>query len=59
MKAHGPLIKVAIEPAHAKRPAGVVASVPFDAKAVGQISSTLEDKVRQFIKPNEQALLDY
>jgi len=58
-KAHGPRIKVAIEPAHAKRAGGVVASVPFDAKAVGQIAPALEDKVRQFIALNEQALIAY
>jgi hypothetical protein len=57
--AHGPRIKVAINPAHAKRSSGVVASVPFDAPAVGDISPALEQRVRAFIALNEAVLREY
>src|SRR5258708_35400201 len=43
---HGPRIKVAIDPPHAKRPGGVEATVPFDAPSVGPIPVALEKQVR-------------
>jgi hypothetical protein len=58
---HGPRIKVAIDPPHAKRPGGTEATVPFDGgkPASGPIPSALERQVRAFIALNEAALLDY
>lgn len=58
---HGPRIKVAIDPPHAKRPGGTEATVPFDeAKpASGPIPPALEREVRTFIALNKPALLDY
>jgi hypothetical protein len=58
---HGPRIKVAIDPPHAKRPGGTEATVPFDEgkPASGSIPPTLERQVRGFIALNKTALLDY
>jgi hypothetical protein len=58
---HGPRIKVAIDPPHAKRPGGTEATVPFDESkpASGPIPPALERQVRAFIALNTAALLDY
>src|SRR5262249_61490529 len=58
---HGPGIKVAMDPPHAKRPGGAEATVPFDEgkPASGPIPPALERQVRAFIALNKQALLDY
>src|SRR5215467_1008529 len=58
---HGPRIKVAIDPPHAKRPGGTEATVPFDEgkPASGPIPPALERQVRALIALNKQALLDY
>jgi hypothetical protein len=58
---HGPRIKVAIDPTHAKRPGGTEATVPFDEgkPASGPIPPALERQVRAFIELNKAALLDY
>jgi len=56
---HGPRIKVAIDPPHAKRPGEVEATVPFDAPAIGPIPAALEQQVRAFIELNRDALLWY
>jgi hypothetical protein len=58
---HGPRIKVAIDPPHAKRPGGTEAIVPFDEgkPASGPIPAGLERQVRAFIELNKAALPDY
>jgi hypothetical protein len=58
---HGPRIKVAIDPPHAKRPGGKATTVPFDKDkaASGELSPVLELQVRKFIEINKAALLDY
>jgi hypothetical protein len=58
---HGPRIKVAIDPPHAKRPGGTEATVPFGEgkPASGAITPALERQVRAFIELNKAALLDY
>jgi hypothetical protein len=58
---HGPRIKVAIDPPHAKRPGGIEATVPFDEGklASGPIPPALERRVKAFIELNKVALLDY
>jgi hypothetical protein len=58
---HGPRIKVAIDPPHAKRPGGIEGTVPFDEgkPASGPIPRALERQVRAFIELNKAALLDY
>jgi len=58
---HGPRIKVAIDPPHAKRPGGAEATVPFDEAEPmsGPIPPALERQVRAFIALNKPALLDY
>jgi hypothetical protein len=58
---HGPRMKVAIDPPHAKRPGGTEATVLFDEgkPATGPIPSALERQVRAFIALNKPALLDY
>jgi|SRR5579871_396415 hypothetical protein len=57
--AHGPRIKVMIDPPKAVRPGGQQATVPFDPDkpAEGGISSALERQVRAFIELNRDALL--
>ncbi len=56
---HGPRVKIAIDPPHAKRPGGVEATVPFDKATIGSVTPELERQVRSFIALNRQALLDY
>jgi hypothetical protein len=58
---HGPRIKVAIDPPHAKRPGGIEATVRFDEgkPASGPIPPALERQVRAFIELNRAELLDY
>ena len=58
-KAHGPRIKVAIDPPRAKRRGGVEATVPFDAPSIGLSSERLEKQVRAFIELNRDALAAY
>jgi hypothetical protein len=58
-KAHGPRIKIAIDPARAKRRGGVEATVPFDAPSIGLNSERLEKQVRAFIDLNRDALMAY
>jgi hypothetical protein len=56
---HGPRIKVMIDPPRAVRPGGKEATVPFDSKALGDISSALEGQVRAFIDLNRDVLIKY
>jgi len=56
---HGPRLKIAIDPPHAKRPGGKEATVPFDRETVPPITAALEQQVREFIALNRSALLEY
>src|SRR5260370_24728865 len=58
---HGPRIKVAIDPPHAKRPGGTEATVPFDEgkPASGSITPALERQGRGFLELNNAAPLHY
>ena len=56
---HGPRLKVAIDPPHAKRPGGIEATVPFDSDTVPPVDARLEQQLRQFIELNRPVLLAY
>jgi hypothetical protein len=56
---HGPRLKVLLDPAHAKRPGGKEATVPFDADTVPPVDAGIERQVRQFIELNRDVLLAY
>jgi hypothetical protein len=57
--AHGPRVKVAIDPPDNLDPRGHIATITFDGTVIGMIDPELARQVDRFIQLNREVLLDY
>ena len=57
--AHGPQVKVAIDPPDSVDPRSTIATITFDGAVIGVIDPQLARQVHQFIDVNRAVLLDY
>ena len=57
--AHGPRVKVAIDPPDSLDPRGNVATVTLDGAVIGELDPQLLRQVLRFMQTNRQVLLDY
>ena len=57
--AHGPRVKVAIDPPDSLDPRGNIATVTLDGAVIGEIDPQLLRQVLRFMQTNRQVLLDY
>jgi hypothetical protein len=57
--AHGPRVKVAIDPPDSLDPRGTIATITLGGAIIGTIDPQLARQVQQFIDVNRAVLLDY
>jgi hypothetical protein len=57
--AHGPRVKVAIDPPDSLDPRGNITTITFDGAVIGAIDQHLARQVLRFIDINRAVLLDY
>ena len=57
--AHGPRVKVAIDPPDSLDPRGTIATITLGGAVIGTIDPQLARQVQQFIDVNRAVLLDY
>ena len=57
--AHGPQVKVAIDPPDSLDPRSTIATITFDGTVIGVIDPQLARQVNLFIEINREVLLDY
>jgi hypothetical protein len=57
--AHGPRVKVAVDPPDSLDPRGRIATITFDGAVIGAINPELARQVDRFIQLNREVLLAY